>query len=161
MKAGIIAPVISIVCTGLSAGVYLCHRMGISQARHKLNPSSFVQLGRCLKTYLAPVMPILMIGSVGASIFWCVLILSSWRSLHFWLVLGASIEMISVIVLSRLVNIPINAQFMTWSVEAPPANLNELWEPWEKAHTVRIVLALSSFIFQVIALAILAARFGR
>src|SRR5262245_46998118 len=154
MGAQIVAPVISIVSTGLAAGVYLGHRMSISMARHKLSPSSFVQLGQCLHVYFARVMPLFMIGSVGGSLFWSFMLRSSWRTVHFWLVVGASIGMIFVIVISQRVNIPINKQLMNWSVDAPPANLNELWEPWERAHSIRIVLALSSFVFEVVALAI-------
>jgi uncharacterized membrane protein len=154
MEAQVMAPVISIVCTGLAAGVFLGHKMGISIARHKLTPQSFVQLGQSIYPYFSLVMPILTIGAVLASILWSILLLSSWRTVHFWLVLVASIEMVSAVVLTRAVNVPINNQFMTWSTATPPPNLMELWEPWERAHTIRTILSISSFIFQVIAFAI-------
>ncbi len=160
MEAQLVAPVISIVCTGLAAGVFLGHKMGVSIARHKLTPQSFVQLGQSIHIYFARVMPILTIGAVLASMIWSVLLRSSWRTVHFWLVLGASIEMVSAVVLTRAVNIPINNQLMGWSTETPPANLKELWEPWEKVHTTRTILALSSFSLQVVALAILGGPTG-
>jgi uncharacterized membrane protein len=160
MEAQVAVSVISIVCTGLAAGVFLGHKMGVSIARHKLTPQSFVQLGQSIHVYFARVMPILTIGAVLASMLWSVLLRSSWRTVHFWLVLGASVEMISAVVLTRAVNIPINNQLMGWSTETPPANLKELWEPWEKVHTIRTILALASFIFQVLALAIFASPTG-
>lgn len=160
MQAQLVVPVVSIVCTGLVAGVFLGHKMGVSIARHKLTPKSFVQLGQAFHSYGAIVMPILTIGAVLASILWSVLLRSSWRTVHFWLIVGASIEMLSAVVLSGAVNIPINKQLMSWSTETPPANVEEVWEPWEKAHTVRTILALSSFVFQVVAFAIFASPAG-
>jgi uncharacterized membrane protein len=160
MEAQHVVPVVSIVLTGLAAGVFLGHKMGISIARHKLSPQSFVQLGQSFHVYFARVMPILTIGAVLASILWSVLLRSTWRTVHFWLILGASIEMLSAVVLTRAVNIPINKQLMSWSTETPPANVKEIWEPWEKAHTIRTILALSSFILQVVAFAIFASLAG-
>jgi hypothetical protein len=29
---------------------------------------------------------------------------------------------------------------MKWSAEAPSNNMRELWNPWEKVHTVRTIL---------------------
>jgi uncharacterized membrane protein len=156
MEALLVVPVISIVCTGLAAGVFLGHKMGISIARHKLTPQSFVQLGQSIRPYFARVMPILTIGAVLASVLWSVLLRSNWRTVHFWLVLSASIEMVSAVLLTRAVNVPINNQLMTWSIATPPANLMELWEPWEKVHTIRTIFSLSSFILQVVAFAIFA-----
>jgi uncharacterized membrane protein len=160
MEAQLVVPVVSILCTGLAAGVFLGHKMGISVARHNLTPQSFVQLGQSVHRYFSRVMPILTIGAVLASILWSVLLRSEWRTVPFWLVVGAAIEMVYGVALTRAVNVPINHQLMTWSAAAPPENLEELWEPWEKAHTVRTILALSSFLLQVAALAVFASRRG-
>jgi hypothetical protein len=52
------------------------------------------------------------------------------------------------------VNVPINDQLMTWSMESPPANVRELWAPWERVHTIRTVLAIGAFILEAAALGI-------
>lgn len=62
--------------------------------------------------------------------------------------------MVCSIVLTQAVNIPINGQLMTWSIETPPANLMELWRPWERVHSIRTVLAGAAFAFQVVALSV-------
>jgi uncharacterized membrane protein len=160
MTLQVTVPVISIVCAGLSSGVFLGHKMGISVARHRLTPQDFVHLGQSSHRYFSRVMPILTISGVLASVLWSVLLRSSSQTVQFWFVLGASIEMVAAVVLTRAVNIPINKQLMSWSTEAPPANLREVWEPWEKAHTVRTILVLSAFILQVVALATFAAPAG-
>ncbi len=160
MEAEVVVPMISIVGTGLAAGVFLGHKMGISIARHNLTPQSFVQLGQSIHVNFSRVMPVLTIGAVLSTMLWSVLLRGSWRTVHFWLVSVASIEMVSTVILTRAVNVPINNQLMTWSTATPPANLKELWEPWEKVHTIRTILALSSFVLQVVALAISARPSG-
>jgi len=60
--------------------------------------------------------------------------------------------LVCVLVLTRAVNVPINEQLMTWSVETPPANLMEIWRPWEQVHSIRTVIAIAAFAFQVVAL---------
>ncbi len=152
MNALVIVRVISIVSTGLAAGVFLGHRVGVSIARPELSPSSFVQLQQIIHVHFVRMMPILMIAAVGASLIWTVLLRARWRAVEFWLVSGASMAMVCAFVLTRAVNIPINDQLMTWSIEAPPANLMELWRPWEEVHSIRTVLAITALAFQVIAL---------
>jgi len=135
---------------------FLGNRMGVSLAMPELTPSSFVQLQQIIHIHFARMMPILMIGAVGASILWSILLRARWRTVEFWLVCTASLAMVCAFVLTRVVNIPINDQLMTWSIQTPPANLMELWEPWEKIHSIRTVLAIVAFAFQVVALSFIA-----
>jgi uncharacterized membrane protein len=160
VRAEVVVPAVSIVCTGLAAGVFLGQKMGVSVARHKLTPQSFVRLGQSIHFYFSRVMPVLTIGAILASALWIVLLKDSWRTLPFWLILGASLAMVSAVALTRAVNVPINNQLVRWNADAPPENLKELWEPWEKVHTIRTVLTLVSFVSQVIAMAIVAGPKG-
>jgi hypothetical protein len=68
---------------------------------------------------------------------------------------------ISGFTLTLTVNFPINAQLMTWSAAAPPDNMREIWNPWEKTHTVRTILALGAFVLEVVALCIFAPQNAR
>jgi len=137
--------VISIVCTGLAAGVFLGHGMGVAFAGPQLSASSFVQLQQIIHTQFVPMMPILLAGAAGTSILWAYLIRAS-RGFDLWFVLFAATAMVATFVLTRVVNVPINEQLMTWSVQAPPVNLTELWQPWQRAHSIRTVLALLAFV---------------
>lgn len=144
--------VIAIVCTGLAAGVFLGHRMGVSLAMPELGPTSFVQLQQIIHVHFARMMPILMIGAAGAALIWAILLRGHWRAIEFWLVSGASLAMTCVLVLTLAINVPINGQLMTWNIATPPANLMELWRPWEKVHSIRTVLTIAAFVSEVVAL---------
>lgn len=154
MSALTIVRVIAVITTGLAAGIFLGHRMGVSFAMPILSPSSFVQLQQVIHRYFARMMPPLVLSAMGASIAWVALSVGRTPSLASWLAAAAALAMVVAAVLTRVVNIPINAKLITWRVEAPPADLSTLWAPWERVHSVRTVLAVGAFIAQVIAFAV-------
>jgi uncharacterized membrane protein len=143
--------VVAITFTGLAAGVFLGHRLGVSLAMPELTPSSFVQLQQIIHVHFAIMMPILIIGAVAASIIWTILLRARWRAPDFWLVSAASFMILCVVILTRTVNVPINDQLMTWSIQSPPPDLVPLWRPWEEIHSIRTVLTSVAFGFQVVA----------
>jgi uncharacterized membrane protein len=147
---------IAIVCTGLAAGIFLGHRRGVSLAAPRLPPSAFVQLQQVIHTHFVRMMPPLILGAVVGSLTWAVLLHESWRALEFWLVASASVAMLCVLVMTRAVNLPINVRLMTWNPEAPPEDLTALWQPWERIHSIRTVLASVAFVLQVAALSLVA-----
>ena len=158
MNALVVIRAISIVCTGLAAGIFLGHRVGVSRARLTLSPSSFVQLQQIIHVPFSRMMPLLILGSVGATVSWTILLWARWQTAEFWLVAGAALAMVCAVGLTRAVNIPINNKLMTWSFAAPPADLAELWAPWERVHSIRTALALVAFSCEVVAVSILACR---
>ncbi len=153
--------VIAILFSGLMAGIIFGDRMGASFARPALTASSFVQFQQIQHRHFAPMMPILALTALAGGLGWLLLVRSQWNSFEFWLVAVATAAMIGAAALTRIVNIPINHQLMTWSAAAPPGNVREIWSRWEKAHTVRTLLWLAAFALEVVALGILASPAGR
>ena len=148
----VVAPVIALLCTGLAAGIFLGHREGVSRAGPLLSSSSFIQLQQTIQKTFARMMPVLIIGSVLASVLWAVLLRACWRTGEFWLVSGASLVMVCIATMTRAVNIPINNRLMTWNPAAPPPDLSAVWSRWEQIHSIRTVLAIIAFAAEVIAL---------
>jgi hypothetical protein len=62
-----------------------------------------------------------------------------------WPVLTALIMLAAIVVISLLVNEPINTEQHGWSVLAPPSNWATVRDHWQIAHLVRNILALLSF----------------
>ncbi len=143
---------IAVFTTGLAAGIFLGHRMGVSFAMPQLSPSSFVQLQQVIHRHFARMMPPLILAAVGTSLAWAALSAGHRPSAEFWLAAFSALAMGCVAVLTRVVNVPINQRLMTWSIEAPPADLVALWTPWERVHSIRTVLALVAFATQVVGL---------
>ncbi|MDX6611450.1 MAG: hypothetical protein QOD75_636 [Blastocatellia bacterium] len=90
-------------------------------------------------------MPVLLGLSLLSGVISLILLRRESRTRLFILTALATLCVLAVIVLTRLVNVPINDALMTWSATAPPPNLAELWTPGEKVHTIRTILSLVGF----------------
>ena len=146
--------IVALISTGLSAGIFLGHRAGVSLAMPVLNPSSFIQLQQVIHKTFVRMMPVLILGALVGSVAWGILLRSSWRTDEFWLVSGASVAMTCILAITRAVNVPINRRLMTWDAAVPPSDLSVVWAPWERIHSVRTVLAIVAFAAEVIGLSI-------
>jgi uncharacterized membrane protein len=58
---------------------------------------------------------------------------------------------VGALVITLRVNVPINAEQMTWNVKAPPSNWVAVRDRWQRAHAARTVLAVGGFCCQIIA----------
>jgi hypothetical protein len=145
--------VVAVGCVGLYAGILLGDLAGAAQARPQLNASSLVQLQQIIHARFVFIMPALVAATVIAGLTWLFLIRSN-RAAEFWLVVGAMAGVLFCALLTRLVNVPLNDQLVTWSVAFPPPNVHELWMPWEGAHAIRTVVAVAAFVLAVGALAL-------
>jgi uncharacterized membrane protein len=148
------ARVVAVGCAGLYAGILLGDLAGAAQARPVMNPSSFVQLQQIIHARYVLLMPLLVGAVVLASITWLVFIRSRPKGAEFWLVVGTVAGIVFCAVITRLVNVPLNDQLVSWSVAFPPPNVHALWAPWEGAHAIRTVAAVAAFVLSVLALAL-------
>jgi len=148
---------IAIFSSGLIAGILFGDRMGATFARPALSPSSFLRFQRIQHVHFARMMPPLTLAAIAGGLGWLIIVRAQWTSSQFWFVAVATGTMVLAAALTLRVNIPINNQLMTWSEEAPPENMLEIWIRWERVHTIRTILWLGAFAFEVIALGVLAA----
>ncbi len=93
-------------------------------------------------------MPILLFVAAGASIAQTVLMRQQRHEFSFWLVSLTAAAMTAVLGMTLAINVPLNNALMTWSVASPPANLAEMWQPWETSHAIRTVVAIVAFLLQ-------------
>ena len=154
MRVLTVSRVLTVGCAGLFAGILLGDLAGPAQARPVLNPSAFVQLQQIIHARYVIIMPALIAATILAGLAWIFLIRSNRKTPEFWLVAGSIVATSFCLIITRLVNVPLNNQLVDWSVAVPPPNVHELWAPWEGAHAIRTVVALAGFVASVIALAV-------
>ncbi|MEO6392647.1 MAG: DUF1772 domain-containing protein [Pyrinomonadaceae bacterium] len=140
---------IAVIVSGLKAGIFLGVFTTFS-ARSALDAASFVQHQQDIHVVYVFMMPALMLTTFVALAIWLWLTRSN-RSAEFWLVLASLAGLIIVFAITRIVNVPINDQLMTWRASAPPANLREIWAPWERANAVRTLVSGVAFVLTVFA----------
>jgi uncharacterized membrane protein len=146
--------VVAVVCAGLKAGIFLGHRAGPQYALQKLSPSGFVQFQQVVHTHFVRFMPPLTMAALLAALTWLVSLRSQWISVEFWLVAMSTCALVVSAVMTRAVNVPLNNALMTWSVDAPPENLRELWKPWDRINTIRTFLVSGVLVLEVVALSL-------
>ncbi len=146
-----IIQMISVLFIGLLAGIYLADRASAA-ARMKLDASSFIKYQQTVhKTYVR-MMPPLVIGAVLGALGWIFMIGLHLQDIEFWLIAVSTCAILSVAIMTRTVNIPLNRKLMTWDAVTPPPDLKELWAPWEKVDSIRTKIALSAFVIEIFAL---------
>jgi uncharacterized membrane protein len=149
-----IVRVVAVVSAGLLAGIFLGHRTGLHYVLPELSPSSFVQLAQIMAAHNARFMPSLAFTALASSVLWLAMIRSQWRTAEVWLVATSACAIVAIVAVSRAVNLPLNKQVMTWSVASPPPNLQQLWAPWERVHTLRTGLATGALVLEAMALSL-------
>jgi uncharacterized membrane protein len=143
----------SVFGAGLASGVLLGDRMGATFARPELPASSFVTFQQIVHRHFVVMMPILLGITILSCAAWLILARSRRGSAEFaFLALGA-LAFVSIAVLTRSINVPINDQLMTWDPSSAPPDVMNIWARWERAHTIRTVLALPGFVLLLLAFA--------
>lgn len=142
---------VSVFSTGLLAGIFFGDRMGASFARPELSPESFVRFQQVQHVHFARLMPVLMVIAILSSMAWLVLSRSRMGTPSFRFLALGTLAFVSVAVLTRTVNVPINNQLMTWSASSPPPDVMQIWARWEQVHTVRTFIAVLGFACELLA----------
>ena len=115
----------------------------------KLNPaglsaSEYLERQQAMIQNLNTPMPILGAATILLALISAGLRRSDRRALL--LLLIAAALLVGSGVITRFCNQPINAQVMTWNVDALPANWESLRDEWWRWHIVRTVLALVAMV---------------
>ena len=130
---------------GLYTGLLFGDRVGVTPIRPKLPAAAFVLFQQELHLRFAKVMPVLLAGSLLAGVISLILLRRNYKSREFIFTTIATLCTVCVVILTRLINVPINETLMTWQASSPPGNVMQLWAPWEGSHTIRTVIAVIGF----------------
>ncbi|MFN2500288.1 MAG: DUF1772 domain-containing protein, partial [Pyrinomonadaceae bacterium] len=76
-------------------------------------------------------MPVLLVGSLLAGVISLVLLRRDYQGREFIFTTIAMLCTLVVVIITRLINVPINETMMMWQVSSPPENVMQLWAPWE------------------------------
>jgi uncharacterized membrane protein len=130
---------------GLYTGLLFGDRVGVTPIRPKLPAAAFVLFQQELHLRFGKVMPVLLAGSLLAGVISLVLLRRNYKSREFIFTTIATLCTVCVVILTRLINVPINETLMTWQAASPPENVMQLWAPWEGSHTIRTFIAVIGF----------------
>jgi uncharacterized membrane protein len=128
-----------LLVTGLFWGTWFA----MTRSIHDFNASEFIHIGKVIIANVAWPMRIIMPLCL-------VLMLLSWwwfpvRGIGAYLMLAAFVLMITSLLITLMVEVPIDNQLKTWTAEAVPANWENLRMTWDQWHTARTFTSLGAF----------------
>ncbi len=98
---------------------------------------------------LHPKMPLL--GSITAIAIFFAAVLSRDERAQLTLLLSSSALFISAGIITRLLNMPINAVVMSWSPQQPPPTWGQLRDAWWRWHLLRFSLGVAGMCLLILA----------
>ena len=146
---------VSIFLWALVAGVFWGPWLGLSRSIASLSPDTFLAIGRTMIGNLAPVMPFLMIAAI-ASMAPVLIISYRQRSGMFLLTLVSFALVITALLVTVLVEVPIDDQIKIWTVNSLPDDWSQIRDRWEIFHLLRTMASVGG-----LALMLAAALFSR
>ena len=148
------AALASILMTGVLAGVLLDFWLFTAPALRTFPGVEWTQFTQALdRQYLRPAPVLYTLVNVSA----VVAVAAWWRHRHRQrlplLFALAALVLAAVATASTLaINVPINAEVLSWSPAAPPGNWEQVRDRWTLAHTIRTGLATAAFVLEAAAL---------
>jgi uncharacterized membrane protein len=142
--------VFTTVVTGVMVGVEFSVAFVMNPIFNAL-PEDSGQLGRAHGgRMLGAVMPFWYIGSLVLVTVWAV---AGWHHHGAGLVVTAGALLITSVIMSILLLVPINNQSKTWTPENRPEDWKEQMNRWDRFHYIRVAVIIAAFALLAAALA--------
>src|SRR5215212_9283192 len=127
---------ISILLLALVTGVFWGTWLGLSRSMASLTPETFLTVGHTMIANLGTIMAILMPAAI-LSVLPVLYLLYRGRSRALYLTLAGFVLFIVALLITLIVEVPIDNQIGVWTVATLPANWQQLRDRWEFFHAIR------------------------
>lgn len=146
---------ISLLLLALVTGVFWGTWLGLSRSMAALTPATFLEVGHTMIANLGTIMAILMPAALLA-VLPVLYLLYRQRSKAFYWTLAGWLLFIITLLITLIVEVPIDNQIEGWTVASLPANWQQLRDRWEWFHALRSWVAVFG-----LALLLVGALWGR
>jgi hypothetical protein len=127
---------ISILLSALVTGVFWGTWLGLSRSIASLTPETFLTIGHAMIGNLGTVMAILMPAAILATLP-VLFLLYRRRSRALYPTLAGFALFVIALVVTLIVEVPIDNQIEAWTLTTLPANWEQLRDRWELFHMIR------------------------
>lgn len=127
---------ISILLSALVTGVFWGTWLGLSRSMASLSPETFLTIGHTMIGNLGTIMAILVPVSI-LSVVVVLYLLYRARSAALYLTLAGLVLFVIALLITLIVEVPIDNQIAGWTVTSLPANWQQLRDRWELFHAIR------------------------
>lgn len=134
----------------LITGVFWGTWFSLSRSIESIDPATFLVIGKTIIKNLAVPMAILMPVTI-LLILIILFIIKRKRSKEFYFTLVCLLLLITAMLITVLVEVPIDNKIKMWTIQTLPGNWKVLRHRWEVFHTIRTFLSIASFCFLILA----------
>ena len=142
--------VLSVLLSGLLAGNELATLSAFHPALRRISLRSQVEAERALTRRLGAIMPVDMTAALAAA---SAAALGLAGDAEFGFALAAAVALGAMLAITLLRNVPLNRRTVEFPPEGDERSWDEIRRPWERLHTIRVVLDVGAFACLVAALA--------
>jgi uncharacterized membrane protein len=135
----------SVFLYALVTGVFWGTWLSLSRSIASIRPQTFLDIGATMIQNLAVPMAILLPLTILVTL-WVAILLARrrlWRA--FYLQMAGLALILAALLVTLIVNVPIDNEIKHWTLEALPANWEGVRDHWETFHTIRTFESLAGF----------------
>lgn len=144
---------INILLSALVTGVFWGTWLGLSRSMSTFSPETFLAIADAMIGNLGTIMAMLVPAALLTTLP-VLYLLYRRRSEAFYITLGGFAFFVVALLITLLVEVPLDVEFQTWTVATLPSNWEQLRDRWEWYHVVRswasvagLALLLASALF--------------
>jgi len=128
---------ISILLSALVTDVFWGTWLGLSRSMSSLTPETFLTVGHTMIGNLGTIMAILVPAALLAVAVVLFLLYRDRSTRAFYLTLAGFVLFIIALLITLIVEVPIDNQIAAWTATTLPDNWQELRDRWDLFHTIR------------------------
>ena len=127
---------INILLSALITGVFWGSWLGLSRSMSTFPPETFLAIASAMIGNLGTIMAILVPAALLTTLP-VLYLLYRRRSNAFYTTLGGFAFFVVALLITLLVEVPLDMEFQTWTLSTLPANWEQLRDRWEWYHVLR------------------------
>jgi uncharacterized membrane protein len=136
----------TIVLFALVMGVFWGTWFSLSRTMSQLSAETFVAVGHEMIQNLGGPMAILLPLALLSALVTLALLWRGRRAAAFWWLLAGFLLMVAALVITLVVEVPIDNQIKTWTVATLPGDWRSIQSRWELFHTIRTFLSIAAVV---------------
>jgi uncharacterized membrane protein len=139
-----VAQATTIVLFALVMGVFWGTWFSLSRTMDQLSGETFVAVGHQMIQNLGVPMAILLPLSLVSALVTLVLLWQAGPGAAFWWALTGFLLMVTALVITLAVEVPIDNQISTWTAATLPGDWRSVQSRWELFHTIRTFMSIAA-----------------
>ena len=139
-----IAQFVNVLLFALVMGVFWGTWFSLSRSIDAIRPETFLEVGHTMIANLGGPMSILMPAALISSVLLLIVLFRQRAGAAFNLELAGLALMIAALVVTLVVNVPIDYQINQWTTSSLPADWTATRDRWELYHTIRTFVSIAA-----------------